>query len=100
MNRMDRRGSRKEKKVDYDALRSALMHIPRIDVGTVRDLLDLGFETAEDLNGRSPEVLFQEIVHRKPETPTDRLLSIRMAVYFAETLDPDPKKMHPWAWRD
>ena len=97
---MDHRGSGKKKKADYEALRSALMRIPRIDVGTVRDILDLGFETAEDLNGRSPEVLFQEILRQKPETPKDRLFSLRMAVYFAETPDPEPKKMHPWAWRD
>ena len=97
---MDPRSSRKKKKIDYEALRSALMHIPRIDVATVRDLLDLGFETTEDLIGRSPEALFEDILQRKPRTPGDRLFSLRMAVYFAESPDPDPKKLHPWIWKD
>jgi hypothetical protein len=33
---------KKKKKVDYEALNSALMRIPRMDVAAVRSLIDVG----------------------------------------------------------
>ncbi len=90
---------RKSKKVDYEALKSGLMKIPRIQVAVVRDLLDLGFQEVEELRGRAPEALFDELRKKKPDTPIDHLYAFRMAVYYAETPDPDPKRLHPWAWQ-
>lgn len=91
---------KKEKKVDYGALNSPLMRIPKLDIPTARDLLDLGFTYPDELTGRSPEALFADLKRLRPETPDVRLLYFRMAVYFAESPDPDPKKMNPWAWQD
>lgn len=71
-----------------------------MDVATARDLLDLGFTYPHELSGRSPEALFTDIQRLKEETPAVRLLYFRMAVYFAETPEPDRTKMHPWAWQD
>ena len=90
----------KKKKVDYAALHSPLMQIPRIDVATVRDLLDLGFREIHELSGRAPEVLFFDLKKKRDLTPKSRLYSLRMAVYYAETSDPDPLKLTPWAWKD
>lgn len=90
----------KKKKIDYAALDSPLMHIPHIDVATVRNLLDLGFREIHELAGRAPEVLYADLKKTKPQTPKSRLYSMRMAVYFAETPDPDPRKLTPWAWKD
>jgi hypothetical protein len=90
----------KKQKVDHGALESPLMRIPKIDVLTVRDLIDLGFNYAHELAGRSPESLFEEIRRRRPETPEIRLYYFRMAVYFAETPEPEGRKMSPWAWKD
>lgn len=92
--------AKKKTKVDYGALESPLMRIPKIDIPTVRDLIDLGFTYPHELTGRSPEFLFEEIRRRRPETPEVRLFYFRMAVYFAETPEPEGEKMSPWAWKD
>ena len=91
---------KKEKKVDSVALDSAFMRIPKMDIATARDLLDLGFTYPHELSGRSPEALFSDIQRLKKETPPVRLHYFRMAVYYAETPEPEPSKLHPWAWQD
>lgn len=91
---------KKKEKVDYEALHSGLMRIPHIKVAEVRDLLDIGFREIHELAGRSPEVLFEELKIKKPDAEQDRLYAFRMAVYYAETDDPDPAKLHSWAWQD
>lgn len=74
------------------------MKIPGINVITARDLLDLGFFETYELQGRSPEVLFEDLCKTKTKVTKDRLCGIRLAVYFAETPDPDPKKLSIQAW--
>lgn len=91
---------KKKKEVDYAALGSPLMRIPKIDIPTVRDLMDLGFTYPHELAGRSPEVLFTEIQRLRPGVPEMRLYYFRMAVYFAETPEPEGQKMSPWVWKD
>ncbi len=91
---------RKRRKVDMEALQSPLKRIPGMDIASVRDLIDIGMEQIEDLNGRSPEVLFEEIVALRGDVPRDRLHAIRMAVYFAETDEPDARLLQPWKWAD
>lgn len=90
----------KKKKVDYQALGSPFMRIPRMDVATARDLLDIGLAEIYHLQGRSPESLFNDLQRLKPEAPADRLAMIRMAVYFAETPDPNPQLLQPSVWRN
>ena len=90
----------KKKDVDYGALQSAWTRIPRIDTATARDLLDLGFEHPDQIIGRAPEVLFEQVLEKKPNTPRARLHLFRLAVYYAETPEPDPAKLHPSAWAD
>jgi ribosomal protein L7/L12 len=91
---------KEKKEVDHDALRSGLMGIPKIKIANVRDLLDMGISEIHELIGRSPEVLYEELVKLKAEAPRDTLYAFRMAVYYAETKDPDPAKVNPWAWTD
>jgi len=91
---------KKKKKVDLEALRSPLKRIPGMDIGTVRDLMDLGFHDVDELRGRAPEALFQEICEKKPKTPDDRLHYLRMCVYYSETDDPDPQLLEAWKWSD
>ena len=91
---------KKEKAVDREALNSGLMGIPKIKIAVVRDLLDMGISEIHELIGRSPEVLFEELIKLKTEVPKDTLYAFRMAVYYAETEDPDPVRMTPWAWAD
>lgn len=80
------------------ALQSPLKRIPGMDIASVRDLLDIGIEDIEELQGRSPEALFEDILNLREQTPPDRLYYIRLAVYYAETDEPDPKLLQAWKW--
>lgn len=89
---------KKKKKVDYEALNSALMRIPKMDVTTARSLIDIGIRDIFQLQGRAPEVLFEEAKAKNPEILDDRIRYFRMAVYYAETDNPEPHKLHPDTW--
>ncbi|HSH09616.1 MAG TPA: helix-hairpin-helix domain-containing protein [Oceanipulchritudo sp.] len=92
--------ARKKKKVDMEALQSPLKRIPGMDLPSVRDLMDIGIQDIDELRGRAPEALFEEILNLREQTPRDRLHFIRMAVYYAETNEPDPALMQAWKWTD
>lgn len=92
--------TKREKKVDYEALNSAFMKIPRMKVEVARDLLELGFTQVYELSGRAPDNLFQELKKKNENAPDDRLGYFRMATYFAENPDPDPSLMHPSTWQE
>ena len=76
------------------------MQIPKMDIASARDLLDIGITDIYELEGRSPESLFETIKKTKPDADQKRLWYLRMAVYFAENKHQlDPKKMAPWVWK-
>jgi hypothetical protein len=89
---------KKKKKIDYEALHSALMRIPRMDVAAARSLIDIGIREIYDLQGRAPEVLFEEARQKNQEIPDERIRYFRMAVYFAENDPPEVSKLHPDEW--
>lgn len=92
---------KKKKKVDHEALASPLNRIPGIDLKTVRDLIDLGIKMREDLYGRAPEVLFEDLRKLKGDSiPPERLWMLRLAVYYVETPEPEQSKLTPWAWQE
>lgn len=95
---VESRDPQKRRKVDMEALQSPLKRIPGMDIGSVRDLLDIGLSEIDELRGRSPEVLFEEVLLMRAETPPERLHTFRMAVYYAETEEPDPALLQPWKW--
>ena len=88
----------RKKKTDYAALSSDFMKVPRMSVEVARSLLDAGYTKTYELQGLSPDSLWQEIQTQKPETPPHQLPYLRMLVYYAETPSPDPKHLHPSAW--
>lgn len=90
--------SQKKKKVDYEALNSSFMRIPKMDTLTARHLIDLGYKESFELVGLSPEGLFEEMKKRNPKISKDVLGKLRMFIYFVETPDPDLKKMDPHEW--
>lgn len=92
--------NRRKKKVDHEALHSPLNRIPGMRIEVVRDLLDIGMNHIEELRGRSPEALFEEIQNLRENTARERLFSIRMAVYYAETDEPDPALLQSHRWAD
>jgi hypothetical protein len=89
---------RKKKKVDYEALNSALMRIPKMDVAAARSLLDIGIREIYELSGRAPDVLFEEARRKRPAIPSHQIQYFRMAVYFAESENPEPRMLHPDQW--
>ena len=86
---------KKKKKVDKEALASPMMRIPRMDVRVARDLIDIGVKELYELEGRAPDTVFEEIKNRKPDSPDWILPYLRMAVYFAENENANPKMLHP-----
>ena len=93
-------GNRKKKKVDREAMQSAIMRIPRMDLRVARDLIDIGIKEIYELQGRSAESLMEEIKELKPETPEYRLAYLRMGIYFSENDPPEASKLHPSIWQD
>ena len=89
---------KKKKKVDYEALNSSFMRIPRMNVETARNLIDIGIRDIFELQGRAPEVLFEDARTLTGAIPPDRIRYFRMAVYYAEHSTPDKSKLHPDAW--
>ena len=63
---------KKKKKVDYEALNSSLMRIPRMDVAAARSLINVGVREIYDLKGRAPEILFEEARLKNEEIPSTR----------------------------
>lgn len=76
------------------------MRIPRMKVEVARDLLDLGVHQIYDLEGRSPEVLWEELKKIREAPASDSLPWFRLAVYYAETPTPDRSKLQLQAWMD
>ena len=74
------------------------MRIPRMDVAAARNLIDIGIRETFELQGRSPEVLMEEVRTKTSAIPDDRIRFFRMAVYYAETEDPEPRMLHPNQW--
>jgi hypothetical protein len=68
---------KKKKKVDYEALNSPLMRIPRMDVATARNFIDIGIFEIYELQGRAPEVLFEEAQLKNQDIPDDRMRYFR-----------------------
>lgn len=91
---------KRKKKVDYEALNSPLSRIPGIDLRTVRVLLNQEISDPDELRGRSPESLFAEGQRQNAQLAEDVLFSLRLAVYYAETPDPEPALLAPWKWKD
>lgn len=87
-----------KKKVDYEALNSALMRIPRMDVASARGLIDIGIHEIYQLQGRAPEVLLEQARAKNPAISDDWIRLLRMAVYYAEAENPEPQRMHPDQW--
>ena len=89
---------KKKKKVDYEALNSSLMRIPRMDVAAARSLINIGIREIYDLKGRAPEILFEEARKKNEEIPLDQIRYFRMAVYYAECDTPKTSKLYPSEW--
>lgn len=82
-------------------MQSDLRRIPGVGKNIEADLLALGIRCVADLKGRDPEQLYLQDCARKGfQEDRCQLYVFRLAVYFAETPDPDPARLKWWAWKD
>lgn len=79
--------TQKKRKVDYVALKSPFMRIPRMDVSGARALLDLGFHEIYELRGRDPESLVADLAKKRLEIPPEMYKYMKIATDFAESED-------------
>ncbi len=75
----------KKRKVDYAALKSPFMRIPRMDVAGARALLNLGFKEIYELRGRDPASLVADLAKIRIEVPPDAAKYMKLATDFAES---------------
>jgi hypothetical protein len=84
-------------KTQHDDLR----RIPGVGPRIAEDLTSIGIRAVEDLKGKDPEELYQQLCHRVGK-PVDRcmLYVFRCAVYFAEEKRPKSELLKWWNWKD
>ena len=75
------------------------MRIPRMDIGVVRALLDIGIRELYELQGRAPDILFEEAKQKNDALNQDSIRFFRLAVYYAENHSHDNHLLHPDAWK-
>ncbi len=72
-----------KKKIDYVALNSPFMRIPKMNVRAARALLDMGIKEVFELKGRDPNSLLADYSKiKKPDS--DFLKCFTVAVDFAD----------------
>ncbi len=79
----------------------ALQEIPGIGKSLSRDLLALGIRRVDDLRGKNPRRLYEQLNALSPAVQDPCVLyTFRCAVYFATARHPRPEKLRWWYWKD
>lgn len=82
-------------------MKSELLKIPGVGKSIASDLIDLGINRIEDLNGKNPEKLYEDFcILRGQKIDRCMLYVFRCAVYFASNKEHDPEKLKWWNWKD
>lgn len=78
-----------------------LQRIPGVGPRMARDLYQQGFHRVDALKKRDPQALYEKQCELEGGH-VDRcwLYVARCAIYFAETLNPEPEKLKWWNWKD
>jgi len=97
---MDPKQFPKKKKIDHEALQSSFMKIPQMKVDIARGLLDAGITESFELSGRAPEVIVESILSAQPKLATipDLKERIAVAIYYAESPNPEPSMLKISYW--
>jgi len=82
-------------------LRTDLQNLPGVGPSIEGDLVSLGVERVEDLVGRNPRAMYDDLC-RLEGGHVDRcvLYVFRCAVYCAGTDHPEPDRRNWWWWKD
>lgn len=86
---------------DKQAALCELNTIPGVGKAVAEDLWSLGIRRVADLRKRDPQALYDEL-RIKAGGKLDRcmLYTMRCAVYYANTVNPEPDKLKWWNWKD
>ena len=78
-----------------------LSKMPNIGKQTERDLIEMGYTTAQSLKGKTGEQLYaEECALRGFTLDRCQLYLLRAVAYFVNTPNPDPQKLKWWFWMD
>lgn len=80
-----------------------LMQIPGVGKSISQDLLDIGINSIKDLQGKDPEVLYNQSNTFAGQKQDRCLLYVfRCTVYYAETKpgERDAEKLKWWNWKE
>jgi hypothetical protein len=84
-----------------EASHRLLTTLPGVGPSIARDLLDLGIGSPDDLVGRDPDRLYEELCRLRGARIDPCVKYVfRCAVYCATTPDPDAGLTKWWAWKD
>jgi len=82
-----------------DVLKS-LQSLPNVGPKTAEDLWRLGIRRREDLKGRDPQAMYEELCRRKGvRIDSCQLYVFRAVVYCASRKSPKPELIPWWAWK-
>ena len=75
--------------------------IPGVGEKLAQALVDLGYQTVEELRGENPEEMYQNLCSLRGQH-IDRcvLYVFRCAVYFAGNSNCEPELLKWWNWKD
>jgi nucleotidyltransferase/DNA polymerase involved in DNA repair len=75
--------------------------IPSVGKSIAEDLWEMGFRSLNDLKGKDPEKLYEQL-NTLRGTTIDRcmLYTFRCVVYFVNHTKHDPEKLKWWNWKD
>lgn len=82
-------------------MKTDLKSIPYVGEKTKKSLENIGIDCVEDLKGKNPIDLYLKDCEVKGfEEDKCQLYLFKMAVYYAETDNPDSEKLKWWYWKD
>ena len=79
----------------------SLQDLPNVGSSIAIDLWDLGIRAPEDLKGKDPEKMYEDLCDQRG-VHIDRcmLYVLRAVVYIASADEVDPDKKMWWKWKD
>ncbi|MBC2714759.1 MAG: pathogenicity locus [Desulfobacteraceae bacterium] len=88
-----------EKKLDNVSKR--FQAIPGVGKSLSKDLVDLGYQTVEELKNENPETMYRNLCRRR-DRHIDRcvLYVFRCAVYYVSHAEHNPELLKWWNWKD
>lgn len=86
---------------DKQAALRELKTIPGVGKAIAEDLWSLGIRRVDDLKGRDPQKLYDELrIGAGGKLDRCMLYVLRGAVYYASNALHDPEKLKWWNWKD